>query len=418
MKTILKLLIALGILGGIGYAAYRPLMSYLEQRNKTQWRTQAVEPGEIIQAVNSTGKVEPIRRVSVGSTVSGPIAELMVDYNSKVFKDQVLATIDSRLYQSAVERDRANLRTRQAEVARAEAMLQQAKNDERRSGQLNKSQDGFISEAEIDQFRFARMMREAELQVAETNVEQSQAQLDNSEANLAFTKILAPCDGIVIDKKIDVGQTLAAQFQTPEMFVVAPEMDQRMHIYASVDEADIGLIRKAQESGQLVRFTVDAYPDELFDKGKIVQVRLSSKEEQNVITYPVIVETPNTDLKLLPGMTANLSFQINNKFKILKIPNPSLRFYPNREKVHPDDRKILDGFEDQKEFADSPKMVSADEKSQNSRSLSYRHVWVDDGKYLRAKKVKIGISDNRYTELIEGELSPGEELVIGEKIKK
>ena len=418
MKTILKLLIALGILGGIGYAAYRPLMSYWEQRNKTQWRTQAVESGEIIQAVNSTGKVEPIRRVSVGSTVSGPIAELMVDYNSKVFKDQVLATIDSRLYQSAVERDRANLRTRQAEVARADAMLQQARNDERRSGQLNKSQDGFISEAEIDQFRFARMMREAELQVAETNVEQSQAQLDNSEANLAYTKILAPCDGIVIDKKIDVGQTLAAQFQTPEMFVVAPEMDQRMYIYASVDEADIGLISKAQESGQLVRFTVDAYPDKLFDQGKIVQVRLSSKEEQNVITYPVIVETPNTDLKLLPGMTANLSFQINSKSKILKIPNPSLRFYPNREKVHPDDRKILDGFEDQKEFADSPKMVSADEKSQNSKSLSYRHVWVDDGKYLRAKKVKIGISDNRYTELIEGELSPGEELVIGEKIKK
>lgn len=418
MKTILKLLIALGILGGIGYAAYRPLVSYWEQRNKTQWRTQAVESGEIIQAVNSTGKVEPIRRVSVGSTVSGPIAELMVDYNSKVFKDQVLATIDSRLYQSAVERDRASLRTRQAEVARADAMLQQAKNDERRSGQLNKSQDGFISEAEIDQFRFARMMREAELQVAQTNVEQSQAQLDNSEANLAYTKILAPCDGIVIDKKIDVGQTLAAQFQTPEMFVVAPEMDQRMYIYASVDEADIGLISKAQESGQLVRFTVDAYPDKLFDQGKIVQVRLSSKEEQNVITYPVIVETPNTDLKLLPGMTANLSFQINRKSNILKIPNPSLRFYPNREKVHPDDRKILDGFEDQKEFADSPKMVSADEKSQNSRSLSYRHVWVDDGKYLRAKKVKIGISDNRYTELIEGELSPGEELVIGEKIKK
>jgi HlyD family secretion protein len=389
MKTLLKLLIAMGILGGIGFAAYRPLMSYLEQRNKTQWRTQAVEQGEIIQAVNSTGKVEPIKRVSVGATVSGPIAELLVD-----------------------------LRTRQAEVARAEAMLQQAKNDERRSGQLNQSQDGFISQAEIDQFRFARMMREAELQVAQTNIEQSQAQLDNSEANLAYTEILAPCDGIIIDKKIDVGQTLAAQFQTPEMFVVAPEMDQRMHIYASVDEADIGWIRKAQETGQLVRFTVDAYPDELFDKGKIVQVRLSSKEEQNVITYPVIVETPNTDLKLLPGMTANLSFQINRKSSVLKVPNPALRFYPSREKVHPDDRAILDGFEDRKEFADSPKTVSADEKADNSKALSYRHVWVDDGKFLRAKKVKIGISDNRYTELIEGELTPGEDLVIGEKIKK
>lgn len=418
MKTIIKLLVALGVLVGIGFAAYGPLMSYWEKRNKTEWRTQVVEQGEIIQAVNSTGKVEPIKRVSVGSTVSGPISELLVDFNSKVTKDQLMARIDPKLYKSAVERDRANLRTRQAEVARAEAMLQQAKNDERRTGQLNQSQDGFISEAEIDQFRFARLMREAELQVAQTNVEQSKAQLDNSQANLAYTEILAPCDGIIIDKKIDVGQTLAAQFQTPEMFVVAPEMDERMHIYASVDEADIGLIRKAQEVGQLVRFTVDAYPDQLFDQGKIVQVRLSSKEEQNVITYPVIVETPNTDRKLLPGMTANLSFQINQKSNVLKVPNPALRYYPNREKVHPDDRKILDGFEDQKELADSPKMVSADEKAENSKARNYRHVWIDDGKYLRAKKVRIGISDNRYTELIEGELKLGEALVIGEKVKK
>lgn len=418
MKTLLKVLIVLGILGGIGYASYPPLMAYLANRNKTEWRVQTVELGDIVQAVNSTGKVEPIKRVSVGATVSGPIAELLVDFNTKVTAGQVLARIDPRLYKSGMERDMATLRTRQAEVARAEAMLQQATNDERRSGQLNKTRDGFISEAEIDQFRFARMMREAELQVAQMNVEQAQAQLDNSQANLAYTEIQAPCDGIVIDKKIDVGQTLAAQFQTPEMFVVAPEMDQRMHIYASVDEADIGWIRRAQELGQLVRFTVDAYPDELFDQGKIVQVRLSSKEEQNVITYPVIVETPNTDLKLLPGMTANLSFQIHKKEKVIKIPNPALRFYPPREKVHPEDVKILDGFEDQKQFADTPKMVSADEKSQNSKALSKRHVWVDDGKYLRAREVKIGISDNRYTELIDGELKVGDTLVIGEKPKK
>lgn len=418
MKTLLKVLVVLGILGGIGYASYPPLMAYLANRNKTEWRLQTVELGDIVQAVNSTGKVEPIKRVSVGATVSGPIAELLVDFNTKVTAGQVLARIDPRLYKSGMERDMATLRTRQAEVARAEAMLQQATNDERRSGQLNKTRDGFISEAEIDQFRFARMMREAELQVAEMNVEQAQAQLDNSQANLAYTEIQAPCDGIVIDKKIDVGQTLAAQFQTPEMFVVAPEMDQRMHIYASVDEADIGWIRRAQDLGQLVRFTVDAYPDELFDQGRIVQVRLSSKEEQNVITYPVIVETPNTDLKLLPGMTANLSFQIHKKEKVTKIPNPALRFYPPREKVHPDDVKILDGFEDQKQFADSPKMVSADEKAQNSKALSKRHVWVDDGKYLRAREVQIGISDNRYTELIEGELKVGDALVIGEKPKK
>jgi HlyD family secretion protein len=418
MKSLLKLLMVLVILGAIGTAAYRPLMDTMEARNRTEWRTQEVEFGDLIQSVNSTGKVEPVKRVSVGATVSGPIKELLVDYNTKVTKDQLMARIDPRLYQSGVERDRAILRTREAEVARAEAMLQQARNDERRSMQLQNSQDSFISQAEMDQFKFARMMREAELQVSQTNVEQSQAQLDNSEANLGYTEVLAPCDGIVIDKKIDVGQTLAAQFQTPEMFVVAPEMDERMHIYASVDEADIGWIRRAQESEQLVRFTVDAYADELFDQGKIVQVRLSSKEEQNVITYPVIVETPNTDLKLLPGMTANLSFQINKREKIIKIPNAALRFYPPREKVHPDDRKILDGFEDQKQLSESPKMVSADEKAETSKSLSQRHVWISDGKFLRARPVKIGISDNRFTELVIGELKKGEALVIGEKPKK
>lgn len=418
MKTLLKLFALLAVLGGIVAAAYRPVMSYLEARNTIEWRTQSVEEGEIVQSVNSTGKVEPIKRVSVGATVSGPIFELFVDFNSKVTKGQMMARIDPRLYRSGVERDKAILKTREAEVARATAMLQQATNDERRGKELSQGTDAFISEAELDQFKFQRMMREAELQVSQTNVEQAKAQLDNSEANLNYTEVVAPCDGIVIDKKIDVGQTLAAQFQTPEMFVVAPEMDQRMHIYASVDEADIGWIRRAQESGQTVRFTVDAYPNELFDQGKIVQVRLSSKEEQNVITYPVIVETPNSDMKLLPGMTANLSFQINKKAGIKKIPNAALRFYPPRERVHPDDRKILEGFDEQKQAAEMPKMMSADEKASSAQSNSRRHVWVQDGKFLRARPVTIGISDNRFSELIAGEVEKGLLLVVGEKPKQ
>jgi HlyD family secretion protein len=418
MKALLKVLLVLAVLSGAIAVAYQPVMRYLEARNRIEWRTQAVEEGTIVQSVNSTGKVEPIKRVSVGATVSGPIYELKVDFNSKVTKGQLMALIDPRLYKSAVERDQAILRTREAEVARASAMLQQAQNDERRGGELSQGKDAFISQAELDQFKFQRMMREAELQISQTNVEQARAQLDNSEANLTYTEILAPCDGIVIDKKIDVGQTLAAQFQTPEMFVVAPEMDQRMHIYASVDEADIGWIRRAKESGQTVRFTVDAYPDELFDQGKILDVRLSSKEEQNVITYPVIVETPNTDMKLLPGMTANLSFQINKREGIKKIPNAALRFYPPRERVHPDDRKILEGFDEQKQMAEIPKMMSADEKAESSQAISNRHVWVQDGNFLRARAVTIGISDNRFTELISGELENGLLLVVGEKPKQ
>ena len=418
MRTLLRVLLVFGVLGAIGAAVYVPVRKYLDERNKPNWRTQSVAKGDIVQSVNSTGKVEPIRRVSVGASVSGPISELLVDYNTKVKEGQVMARIDPRLFNSGVARDRAVFKTREAEVARADAMLQQASNDERRGRDLKKITQEFISDAEMDQIRFMRMTRDAEVLVAKANVEQAKAQLDNSLANLAYTEILSPCDGVVIDKKIDIGQTLAAQFQTPEMFVVAPEMDKRMYIYASVDEADIGMIRKAQSNSQVVRFTVDAYPDELFDEGKIVQVRMSSTESQNVITYPVIVETPNPDLKLLPGMTANLSFQINKREAIMKVPNSALRFYPPRERVHLDDRKILDGVEDQKQaVTDSSKQMSADEKAEASKAKNARYVWIADGNFLRAKKVRTGISDNRYTELVEGELAEGQELVIGEKPK-
>ncbi len=419
MKTLFRLLLVAGVLCGIGVAVYYPVQTYLDVRNRTLWRTQSVSKGDIAQTVNSTGKVEPIHRVSVGASVSGPISELFVDYNSKVVEGQLMARIDSRIYKSTVARDQALLQTRLAEVARAEALQQQAINDERRGGELKKGNQDFISEAELDQFRFVRMTRDAELQVSKTNVDQAKAQLDNSLANLAYTDILSPCEGVVIEKKIDIGQTLAAQFQTPEMFVVAPEMDKRMHIYASVDEADIGMIRKAQNDGQVVRFTVDAYPEELFDQGKIVQVRLSSTEQQNVITYPVIVETPNTDLKLLPGMTANLSFQIRKREGIVRVPNAALRFYPARDKVHPDDRKIIDGVDEQKQVVtDTAKQMSADEKAAATRAQNLRHVWIAEGKFLRGKPVRTGISDNRYTELIDGELSEHDELVVGEKPKQ
>ena len=419
MKTLFRLLAVVGVLAGISAAAYGPTKKYFEDRNRPNWRTQSVSKGDIAQTVNSTGKVEPIHRVSVGASVSGPISELYVDYNSKVVEGQLLARIDQRIYKSTVERDRAQLLTRQAEVARAEAQQQQATNDERRGAELKKGNRDFISEAELDQFRFVRMTRDAEVLVAKANVDQAKALLDNSLANLAYTDILSPCEGVVIEKKIDIGQTLAAQFQTPEMFVVAPEMDKRMHIYASVDEADIGMIRKAQIDGQIVRFTVDAYPEELFDQGKIVQVRLSSTEEQNVITYPVIVETPNTDLKLLPGMTANLSFQIKRREGIIRVPNAALRFYPPRERVHPDDRKIIDGVDEQKQMVtDTAKQMSADEKAEATRAQNLRHVWVAEGNFLRGKPVRTGISDNRYTELIEGELAENEDLVVGEKPKQ
>ncbi|MFN5951347.1 MAG: hypothetical protein ACK43N_22850, partial [Pirellulaceae bacterium] len=168
-----------------------------------------------------------------------------------------------------------------------------------------------------------------------------------------------------------------------------------------------------------VRFTVDAYPERIFDSGKIVQVRLSSKEEQSVITYPVIVETPNEDLSLLPGMTANLSFQIESREKVLKLPNAALRFYPDRKWVHPDDRQVLDGVDQQKNMGESneSRLQSAEETYDANRRRMRRHVWVVDGKLLRAREVTLGISDSRFTEMLEGNLSEGEVLVIGEQPK-
>lgn len=420
MRGLVTFLIVMLVLAGIGTAIYFPTAKWLAERNKPSYRMREVTQGDITLHVNATGNVQPVLLVTVGAVVSGPIKELYVDFNDEVEKEQLLAKIDPRLFESVVVRDKATLQTRLAEVQRAEARLQQAINSEERAKKLTRKNIGLISDTEMDEMRFTRLAAEADLSVAKTAVEQARANLDNSEANLEYTDIRSPVDGIVIDRKIDEGQTLAAQFQAPELFVVAPEMDSKMYIYASIDEADIGMIRKAQEENQSLKFTVDAYPGEIFENGVIKEVRLSSTEESNVVTYPVVVETPNEDLKLLPGMTASLSFEVDSKQDVLKIPNSALRFYPpDRKRVHPDDHPILDGVAAANEESTEQKNAdqSATERAVAKRNQQNRHVWVLDGDLLRARAVTVGISDSRYTELIEGDLEPGDELVAGEKPK-
>lgn len=420
MRGLLKFLLFAAILGGLGAAIYFPAAAYIRERNKPQYRLLEVSQGDITLNVNATGNVEPVLRVTVGAVVSGPISELHVDFNDRVKKNQLMAKIDPQLFESIVLRDQATLETRLAEVLRAEAKLQQAVNAEERTEKLISKGLSIISDTEVDEMRFSRLAAAADLRVAQAAVQQAQASLENSQANLQYCEIRSPVDGIVIDRKIDEGQTLAAQFQTPELFTVAPDMETKMHIYASVDEADIGLIRKAQEEGRRVEFTVDAYPGEIFESGFIREVRLSSTEEANVVTYPVVVETPNEDLKLLPGMTASLSFEIERKQNVVKIPNSALRFYPpNRKQVHPDDHAILDGVEVAKQEAEqqNPSSRTAAERVESNQSRLNRHVWVFDGEFLHAQAVIVGISDSRFTELISGEVAPGDELVVGEKPK-
>lgn len=412
MKLLLKTAILLGVLGAGTYFAYAPVMAYWKSRNKVYFRTAEVERGEIVSVVNSTGTIQPVLRVEVGSFVSGPIKDLFADFNQEVAEGDVLAKIDPRLYEAAVARERASLKTRKAEIARVDALLEQATKEEKRALELRARHKDFISDTELDQIVANRKSLKAQLEVAEAAVDQAQANLENAALNLEYTDIRSPVAGRVIDRKIDRGQTLAAQFQTPQLFVVAPNMEEEMYVFASVDEADIGLIRKAKDCDALVEFTVDAYPDDLFT-GKIAEIRFNPTTVQNVVTYPVVVKAPNPGLKLLPGMTANISFQLEKRGDVLKVPNAALRFYPERDAVREEDRKLLEGGGDDDETDSEIDNRSAAEEAKARKERNRRHVWIIEGELLRAVAIETGISDSQFTELVAGELKMGQKLVTG-----
>jgi HlyD family secretion protein len=374
--------------------------------------------------VNSTGTVKPVRSVSVGAFASGPIAEIHADFNSAVKKDMLLARIDPKLAKAALDRDRAALdrdlaaqRTQKAERDRLKALLQQAKNNEDRARKLVAVNKDYLSETDMDQYIFTRITSEAQVDLAEANVAQaeagvalSKANMANSQANLDYTNIYSPVDGIVIERKVDQGQTVAASFQTPELFIIAEEMDQHVHVFASVDEADIGMIRAAELNKQEVKFTVDAHPGDLFT-GSIYQVRNNSTTTQNVVTYPVVIDAPNPDMKLKPGMTANLSFQIQAKEDVLRLPAAALRFVPLPAQVRPEDRHYLELAPASP--AEGKANRTAAEKAERSRGRQHRVVWVQDGELLRAVPVTLGLIEHQFAEIADGDFTEGQPVVTG-----
>jgi len=450
MRTFLKSLLIFAVLAALGYFGFVKGKQWLAERNKPRFRMATVERGDLRITVNASGEVKPTIEVQIGSFVSGPILQLFAQHNDEVKAGQILAKIDPRIYKAAVDRDEAALGARIGDVARVQAELQRARNDEKRSGTIKAENEDFISQAELDQFRFSRMSLEAQLLIAESSVKQAQANLDNSLANLKYTEIKSPVDGTVIDRKINEGQTLAAQFQAPELFMVAPRMREEMLIFANIDEADIGLIRNAKDSDQPVVFSVDAYPETVFRGARIQQIRLSSTTNQNVVTYPVIVSTTNPDLKLLPGMTANLTFQINELKDILKVPNAALRYFPDKKLVRDEDLNLLElnlspeTSDDQATSAETPPV---DDVANATVAASKRIVWAQEtqqdreslldgnavkpnaaesnasgtepakiytGK-LRGISIEIGDSDYQFTHVLSGDLKPGDELIVGVK---
>jgi HlyD family secretion protein len=415
MRRLRKWLIILGLLGAAGTAVAVPVASWWQKRNAPKYTTAAVSKGRVETVVNSTGTVKPARQVTIGAFVSGPISEIFVDFNGVIKKDQLLARIDPRLPQAAVDRDRATLATQRAELKRVEAQLQQAKNNEERALKLMAVNKDYLSGTEFDQFHFSRLTLEAQAELAKASIQQAEANLKNSEANLGYTEIRAPVDGIVIERKVEPGQTVAASFQTPELFIVAPDMDKMMHVFASVDEADIGQIRTAQSRGRAVKFTVDAYPGDLFE-GKIWQVRNSSATTQNVVTYPVVIEAPNPELKLMPGMTANISFQIDHKDDVLRVPAAALRYVPPPERVREQDKHHVEAKPTNPH--ESAPAKTATEKVDLARKRQERIVWAQDGERLRAIPVTLGLIENQFAEVVKGELADGQALVTGTETPK
>ena len=412
-RTLVIVFIALVACVVICALGYQPMATAWRKQNMPKWRTAEVAEGDIVAVVNATGSIKPVLQVSVGSFVSGPILELYCEFNQEVKKDQLLAKIDPRIYQAQVDSARANKATREAEVIRVQAQLTLAERDAKRASDLAKEDTDFIAQAEIDRVTYGKAALVAQLKLANAAVDQAESQLKRAEADIDYCQIRSPVDGIVINRKIDPGQTLAAQFQTPELFIVAPDMRKKMHVHASVDEADIGLIGEAQKRKLPVSFTVDAY-DELF-RGEIEEIRLSSTTTQNVVTYPVVVGAANTELKLLPGMTANISFEVDRAEKVVKVPNSALRFFPNPKHVRKQDKPLVEGKaakdEDEKQVADD--RLSAADRAGARAARSRRHVWVVDNFELRAVEVVIGISDSKYSQLVSGDLKVGDKLVIG-----
>lgn len=367
MKFLGKLIVIIAVIAGVA------LLFKGKVTTSASYLTQAAKNTDITEKITATGQINPISTVNIGSQVSGTISEIYVDYNSEVKKDQLLAQIDPSLFQATVDKCRANLEVAKAQVKVSENNITYFKKDLERKRKLNASQYASVKDLDLAEKEYHNAV--AQLQLQKATVQQAEAQLESAETELRYTRIISPIDGIVVSKEVEVGQTVAASFQTPTLFYVAEDLE-KMQIEASVVEADIA---KAAV-GQKVEFSVDSFPDETFE-GVVTQVRNQAITTSNVVTYEVIIEVNNKDLKLKPGMTANVEIITADKKGVLTVPNKALRFYVTDE----------------------------DGKTQRYKD---KGVWViKNGKPERIA-VTIGISDDENTEIKSGAIKAGDKVIL------
>jgi HlyD family secretion protein len=359
------------------------------------YRTVKIERGAIVQSVRATGTVQPRKLVQVGTQVNGPILKLGADFNSRVQAGDVVAQIDPAVYQANLAQGEANLARGRAAVDEARARVLQASNDLARAAGL--ARRDLLSPADLDAASTTAVSAEAQLKVTLATVAQNEAALQLARANLGYTTIRTPVDGIVISRNVDEGQTVVASMSAQTLFTVATDL-RTVLISASVPEADIGLIRQEQS----VTFNVDAYP--AIFTGSVDQVRLSASSVQNVVTYPVIVRADNPDQKLFPGMTANISCIVAERTNTLKVANAALRFKPPARPAGGG------GKPDKPDRSDKSDRPAGPEKEGEGRGK----LWVAeaDGS-LRPIRVTTGISDGSFTEIGGDGLEEGLEIVTG-----
>ncbi len=358
-----------------------------ERKVPVQYRTAAVERGSVISIVSATGTINPVVLVEVGTQVSGMIKSLHADFNSQVKAGETVAVIDPEPFKARREQAISNLEVARSNVARSKADLAQRRRELDRVQSLLPQQ--FVSQNDVDVALTNYQSADAQLRVAEAQVRQAGAALNVADQELKYTVIRSPIDGIVVARNVEVGQTVAASFATPNLFLIALDLT-KMQVNTNVSESDIG----GMAEGQDAVFTVDAYPGESFT-GTIRQVRLAPINIQNVVTYNVVVGVDNKDLRLKPGMTANVSIVVAQKDQILKVPNAALRFTPPKRER---DRHEVDGHSTVK----------------SNEELRQKTVWklIEDGS-LAPVPIQIGISDGIATEMLSGTLTEGELVVVG-----
>ena len=319
MRRLTLVTVVLAILAGGGYAYYQ----HTHKPVPPTINTARVTRGDLAETVGATGALQAVTTVQVGTQVSGTILQLNADFNSLVRKGQVLARLDPSLFQTQIEQARANLIRAEADLERLRVSLDDAHTKLNRARELSAKK--LIAQTELEAAEIAVRSAEAQLRSQQAGVTQSQASLQQNQVNLQHTVIESPIDGLVISRNVDVGQTVAASMSAPTLFVLAADLT-KMQVLASLDESDVGRIRP----GQLVRFRVDAFPTEEF-RGAVTQVRLQPTTIQNVVTYQTVIDVPNPQLKLKPGMTANVNIEIARRENVLRIPNTALRFRPTTE---------------------------------------------------------------------------------------